>query len=109
ISCFQARDGIRDFHVTGVQTCALPILRLAESYGVTDSGAADEAVQETAAGAADAESAPQATSGAAPAGGPKAPAAEAPTAQATEIGRASRRGRVGASQRAVTYKTAQPW
>jgi len=61
-------------------------LRLAESYGVTDSGAADEAVQETAAGAADAESAPQATSGAAPAGGPKAPAAEAPTAQATGSG-----------------------
>src|SRR5690606_40009478 len=25
---FQAEDGIRDFHVTGVQTCALPILHL---------------------------------------------------------------------------------
>src|SRR5690606_40306779 len=25
---FQAEDGIRDFHVTGVQTCALPIFRL---------------------------------------------------------------------------------
>src|SRR5690606_3821037 len=24
---FRAEDGIRDFHVTGVQTCALPILR----------------------------------------------------------------------------------
>src|SRR5690606_39435431 len=24
---FQAEDGIRDFHVTGVQTCALPIFR----------------------------------------------------------------------------------
>src|SRR6266511_2624564 len=24
-SFFQAEDGIRDFHVTGVQTCALPI------------------------------------------------------------------------------------
>src|SRR5436309_11666001 len=24
---FQAEDGIRDFHVTGVQTCALPIWR----------------------------------------------------------------------------------
>src|SRR5690606_40982778 len=24
---FQAEGGIRDFHVTGVQTCALPILR----------------------------------------------------------------------------------
>src|SRR5690606_40745137 len=26
---FQAEDGIRDFHVTGVQTCALPICILA--------------------------------------------------------------------------------
>src|SRR5690606_41163648 len=25
---FQAEDGIRDFHVTGVQTCALPISAL---------------------------------------------------------------------------------
>src|SRR5690606_39717047 len=25
---FQAEDGIRDFHVTGVQTCALPICLL---------------------------------------------------------------------------------
>src|SRR5437870_9302076 len=25
---FQAEDGIRDGHVTGVQTCALPILRI---------------------------------------------------------------------------------
>src|SRR5690606_40274400 len=28
---FQAEDGIRDFHVTGVQTCALPIL--GDQYG----------------------------------------------------------------------------
>src|SRR5690606_40187768 len=28
---FQAEDGIRDFHVTGVQTCALPILSRARS------------------------------------------------------------------------------
>src|SRR5690606_39771476 len=27
---FQAEDGIRDFHVTGVQTCALPISNLAQ-------------------------------------------------------------------------------
>src|SRR5690606_40551766 len=26
---FQAEDGIRDFHVTGVQTCALPIWPMA--------------------------------------------------------------------------------
>src|SRR5207302_3541575 len=28
---FQAEDGIRDFHVTGVQTCALPISCLGSS------------------------------------------------------------------------------
>src|SRR5690606_40209523 len=28
---FQAEDGIRDFHVTGVQTCALPICDLEAS------------------------------------------------------------------------------
>src|SRR3712207_7908142 len=28
---FQAEDGIRDIGVTGVQTCALPILRLTEA------------------------------------------------------------------------------
>src|SRR5690606_41036489 len=30
---FQAEDGIRDFHVTGVQTCALPISRFLERIG----------------------------------------------------------------------------
>src|SRR5690606_40560680 len=29
---FQAEDGIRDFHVTGVQTCALPISGTAFDY-----------------------------------------------------------------------------
>src|SRR5690606_40500837 len=33
---FQAEDGIRDFHVTGVQTCALPIFR--SSTLLTDEG-----------------------------------------------------------------------
>src|SRR5207302_3382005 len=27
---FQAEDGIRDFHVTGVQTCALPIFAITD-------------------------------------------------------------------------------
>src|SRR5690606_39585177 len=31
---FQAEDGIRDFHVTGVQTCALPIFPLETSIGL---------------------------------------------------------------------------
>src|SRR5690606_23447350 len=30
---FQAEDGIRDFHVTGVQTCALPILSRTKEMG----------------------------------------------------------------------------
>src|SRR5690606_39656150 len=29
---FQAEDGIRDFHVTGVQTCALPISVVAATF-----------------------------------------------------------------------------
>src|SRR5690606_40033178 len=32
---FQAEDGIRDFHVTGVQTCALPIFSV---FGTTGEG-----------------------------------------------------------------------
>src|SRR5256885_8281025 len=32
---FQAEDGIRDYKVTGVQTCALPILFLARYGNVT--------------------------------------------------------------------------
>src|SRR5690606_39813686 len=30
---FQAEDGIRDFHVTGVQTCALPIFARTRTRG----------------------------------------------------------------------------
>src|SRR5690606_40065890 len=29
---FQAEDGIRDFHVTGVQTCALPIWTVSRGW-----------------------------------------------------------------------------
>src|SRR5690606_39605952 len=31
---FQAEDGIRDFHVTGVQTCALPIFIMNQTLSV---------------------------------------------------------------------------
>src|SRR5690606_40413364 len=34
--CFQAEDGIRGFHVTGVQTCALPISQTADEATVAD-------------------------------------------------------------------------
>src|SRR5690606_40758338 len=33
---FQAEDGIRDFHVTGVQTCALPIFPVGVGFGIRD-------------------------------------------------------------------------
>src|SRR5215475_14404232 len=33
---FQAEDGIRDFHVTGVQTCALPICESADAAALPD-------------------------------------------------------------------------
>src|SRR5690606_39580590 len=51
---FQAEDGIRDFHVTGVQTCALPILerhypRLVD-YGFT--ATLEDELDEIAAGQA---------------------------------------------------------
>src|SRR5207302_4511190 len=35
---FQAEDGIRDFHVTGVQTCALPISKIDLPLSVTVGG-----------------------------------------------------------------------
>src|SRR5256885_9741447 len=41
----QAEAGIRDYKVTGVQTCALPILRLATAFGELG-GAATEALSE---------------------------------------------------------------
>src|SRR5207302_3113817 len=41
---FQAEDGIRDFHVTGVQTCALPI------YGLGDRSPVNPATGQPVAG-----------------------------------------------------------
>src|SRR5690606_40041810 len=37
---FQAEDGIRDFHVTGVQTCALPISPFPQRASSSDPGQA---------------------------------------------------------------------
>src|SRR5690606_40728689 len=39
---FQAEDGIRDFHVTGVQTCALPISGIAFLSGGQSAAEATE-------------------------------------------------------------------
>src|SRR5690606_36454670 len=41
---FQAEDGIRDFHVTGVQTCALPISAFSQIFPV--SFTADQLIEE---------------------------------------------------------------
>src|SRR5690606_2695004 len=55
LSCFfQAEDGIRDCHVTGVQTCALPIslvhdkedYSIIESLKLTDENAQDKMMRE---------------------------------------------------------------
>ena len=35
---FQAEDGIRDYDVTGVQTCALPICHVAENVHMGEEG-----------------------------------------------------------------------
>src|SRR5690606_40039056 len=50
---FQAEDGIRDFHVTGVQTCALPIyvlnaVRVVPRHLFVDEALASRAYEDTA-------------------------------------------------------------
>src|SRR5690606_40773890 len=47
---FQAEDGIRDFHVTGVQTCALPICTFRSKRALEDrdaTGLVDRVVERT--------------------------------------------------------------
>src|SRR2546421_7444156 len=44
---FQAEDGIRDLIVTGVQTCALPILQEVEVYGLRSLPEALDLINET--------------------------------------------------------------
>src|SRR5690606_40538603 len=45
---FQAEDGIRDFHVTGVQTCALPIFQREVSLTEIDKRQLEEDRRENA-------------------------------------------------------------
>src|SRR5690606_16218551 len=54
---FQAEDGIRDFHVTGVQTCALPIFSR-DASGVTATLASGETIQARLLVAADGRGSP---------------------------------------------------
>src|SRR5690606_39537884 len=44
---FQAEDGIRDFHVTGVQTCALPISARAASAAMMSPAPSSHSVAAT--------------------------------------------------------------
>src|SRR5256885_13095025 len=45
---FQAEDGIRDYKVTGVQTCALPIFAVAQAGHIGGQAAVAEDGEETA-------------------------------------------------------------
>src|SRR5690606_41574717 len=86
---FQAEDGIRDFHVTGVQTCALPISPPARSPPPSPARRAS-----TAGTATPATATPPTTSAA-------CPRWRTPT---TKIGRASCREGVEISLVAATHK-----
>src|SRR5436309_1897854 len=44
---FQAEDGIRDFHVTGVQTCALPILGTRQAFRPSSTCSSFQALTES--------------------------------------------------------------
>src|SRR5436309_11644838 len=96
---FQAEDGIRDFHVTGVQTCALPIFGATESRAVGGVEGADG--QASPAAHLSLQVLRRVPAGAAAAGGDRdAAASDDPDAgararrTAREIGRASCRERV---------------
>src|SRR2546430_7313358 len=101
---FQAEDGIRDLTVTGVQTCALPILlwstsaaeRSALTYALTASAGATPGLAEAAwtTGCPDARVGPA----------PNPPPAET---RAKEVGRAAWRGRGEISVGAGSLKKKQ--
>src|SRR5690606_40893756 len=100
---FQAEDGIRDFHVTGVQTCALPIytapfeplVREGRLHGRGSSEAKGQVMAHVWAVRAHLES----TGRGAPAGGESEAARRR---RGGEIGRASCRERVEATEDAET-------
>src|SRR5690606_39587088 len=96
---FQAEDGIRDFHVTGVQTCALPIYATFKSAGSKAATCSISTVQTIA-------SAPSPTDGCAAMYTRMVPNSASamptlPRMKYFQIGRASCRERVEVSLRAV--------
>src|SRR5690606_39945915 len=98
---FQAEDGIRDFHVTGVQTCALPI---STSCGILPV-AASQVVNVRAAAAERARVlAPAPVSARAPSQERSAVTSSSAGAIRSKIGRASCRVRVAKSAVGETLK-----
>src|SRR5690606_40324329 len=82
---FQAEDGIRDFHVTGVQTCALPICTAGDAPGTAGAAAPAEPAQASGAEAVAAAYRTGSEGGqAAPAAAPAAPAPTSQTARSEE-------------------------
>src|SRR5690606_40107420 len=88
---FQAEDGIRDFHVTGVQTCALPISKrhLTELEAVLEAGPYGTALSAGATGTAG----PVGSAGAGGRLARRAPGPRPDPAVRRQIGRASCRER----------------
>src|SRR5690606_40348345 len=83
---FQAEDGIRDFHVTGVQTCALPIFTDFRGGDAGKRSAGGEA--DSGGGGADSPGASDAAK----------PAADAPAAGASARSEERRVGKEGRSR-----------
>src|SRR5690606_41054484 len=79
---FQAEDGIRDFHVTGVQTCALPISSSPRTASTVRTAPSATAIAATT------------RRGSSIMGIPSAAAAPPSTSRPRQIGRASCRERV---------------
>src|SRR5690606_41038921 len=80
---FQAEDGIRDFHVTGVQTCALPICGTVKARSRRTVRGPRTTVR------------PCARTAGVPSAWPSSPGSATGRAGPEEIGRAARRERVG--------------
>src|SRR5690606_40153895 len=86
---FQAEDGIRDFHVTGVQTCALPIYK-GEAPVTRAEREAAQAAQRAAGGQRRERPGRRRRGGGGGGGGQQQ--AEKATAQATEASKAEKSG-----------------
>src|SRR5690606_16338800 len=96
---FQAEDGIRDFHVTGVQTCALPIWARGPASRTQDPGPGPAGPNPTGRPATPKETATPDRAPDAPGGGLARTDQPAAYTAASTRGRARRRGRRGPRRR----------